>query len=122
DAPAPGLLPHDRLPQVERTDWVVNANDSHWLSNPDAPIEGHSPLHGFERTALSLRTRQNVRLVQRLAEAGGVDIGGALDALFANESLTAEMLLDGVISACVDAGSVQVADRTVDVTSAAAVL
>src|SRR5690606_9174909 len=69
-APGPGLLPFDQLPQVERTDWVVNANDSHWLPNPDSRLEGHSPLHGFERTALSLRTRQNMRLVQKLADAG----------------------------------------------------
>ncbi len=50
-ARSPGLVPYDELPQVERRDYVANANDSHWLSHPDAPLLGYSPLHGFERVA-----------------------------------------------------------------------
>ncbi len=50
-APAPGLVPFADLPQIERSDYVFNANDSYWLSNPDEPLTGFSPMHGVSRRA-----------------------------------------------------------------------
>lgn len=121
-ARSPGLVPHGRLPEVERTDWLANANDSHWLPHPDVRLEGFSPLHGFERTARSLRTRQNLRTIDRLAAGGGVTLDVAVDALLSNESLSAELLLDAVVERCRAAGAVHVDDRRVDLEAAAAVL
>lgn len=114
-ASRPGLVPWERLPQQERADYVANANDPHWLTNPAAPIEGHSPLHGMERTPLSLRTRQNHRVAGRLAASGEVTAAGALDAMLDNASLSAELLLDDVVARCRAAGDT-------DLVAAAAVL
>ena len=36
EAPWPGVLPWSALPQLERDDYVVNANDSYWVTNADA--------------------------------------------------------------------------------------
>lgn len=121
-ARSPGLIPHDQLPQLERTDYVVNANDSHWLAHPDAPLEGYSVLHGFERVGQSLRTRQNLRTVARLAADGDQTVTSVLEAVMSNDSLSAELLRDDVVARLVAAGSVEVDGTTVDLVRAAEVL
>lgn len=122
EARRPGLLAFSRMPQVERRDYVVNANDSHWLSNADAPLEGYSPLHGFERVPQSLRTRQNLRTAARLAAGGQVTTASALAAMLSNESLSAELLCDAVVERARSAGSVHHEGRDQDLTAAADVL
>jgi acyl-homoserine-lactone acylase len=97
-ARVPGVLPYEALPQLERRDYVLNANDSHWLNHATERLEGYSPLHGLERTARSLRTRQNLRTAARLAAEGQVTIATAIEAMLSNESLSAELLLEGVVA------------------------
>lgn len=103
-ARSPGLVPHDAMPALERRDFVVNCNDSHWLTNPHRPLEGHSVMHGFERTARSLRTRQNLIQVAALAERGGVTVQDALGEILASRCLSAELLADQVVARLRDAG------------------
>jgi acyl-homoserine-lactone acylase len=57
DAVAPGIFGPSKLPSLFRADFVHNGNDSYWLSNPKAPLEGFARIIGDERTARSLRTR-----------------------------------------------------------------
>ena len=118
----PGIIGHPGLPQLERRDFVVNANDSHWLTNPAQPLEGYSVLHGFERTPRTLRTRQNTRVVQRLAEAGGLSVGPVLYTLLDNESLSAELLRDEVVDRCRTVASFPVDGSDVDLLEAADLL
>ncbi len=42
----PGLLPFALQPQQVRTDYLANANDSHWIANPAAPTRGLFALAG----------------------------------------------------------------------------
>lgn len=121
-ARSPGLLPYERLPQLERRDYVLNANDSHWLNHATAKVEGHSPLHGLERTPRTLRTRQNLRTVAALAATGEVTTERALEALLSNASLSGELLAGAVAERAAAAGSVEVDGRTLDLEPAAAVL
>jgi acyl-homoserine-lactone acylase len=122
DARAPGLEPYSELPQVERRDVLVNANDSHWLTTPHERLAGHSPLHGLEDTARTLRTRQNLRLGQRLAVEGGVTVDDLITTLFTNESLSAELLVDAVVDRCRAAGTVVVEGHEADLGRVADVL
>ncbi len=122
EARSPGLLPHDRLPQFERRDYVLNANDSHWLNHAANRLEGFSPLHGLERTARTLRTRQNLLTAGRLAATGDLTIGGVITALLSNESLSAELLCDDVIARARDAGTATAEGVEVDLVAAADVL
>lgn len=108
-ARSPGLEPPERLPELQVRDVVVNANDSHWQSHPTRTLEGYPVLCGFERTPRTLRTRQNLRLAKRLAERGGVVLEDLLAAVFDGESLSAELLLDGVVQRCRDAKVVHLA-------------
>lgn len=56
-APQPGIMPASQLPKIRRKDWVVNCNDSHWLTNTKEPLTGFSKIVGRENYAQSLRTR-----------------------------------------------------------------
>jgi len=118
-ARSPGLVPFAEQPQQERDDFVFNANDSHWLSNPAAPLEGYSPLHGFERVPQSPRTRMNMRLLTEQGGASGADGKFTIEelqaAIMGNRSFTAELLLDAVVERCAGVKSVMVIDEVVDI-------
>ncbi|HET8929856.1 MAG TPA: penicillin acylase family protein, partial [Acidimicrobiales bacterium] len=104
-ARSPGLVPHDRLPSMRRTDVVLNCNDSHWLSHPDELLEGYSVMHGLERTPRSLRTRQNLIQTQELAATHAVTAESALDVVIEGATLTALLLRDEVVARLREAGA-----------------
>ena len=58
-----GLTPFTEAPRLDRSDFVLNSNDSHWLTNFHAPLTGFSPLYGPEGTQLSYRTRMSNKMV-----------------------------------------------------------
>ena len=101
-----GVVPAVLAPQLERTDYVFNANDSYWISNPRALLTGFSPVHGRERIPQSLRTRMNVRLLDDSSATGpaGRDGRWSVDemwnAVFSNRALSAELLRAGVVERC----------------------
>ena len=72
DAPRPGIFGPGNLPETARRDWVINANDSYWLPNPNEKIEGHARIIGCEDCERSLRTRMVYRYVmdRRRGELG----------------------------------------------------
>lgn len=126
-ARAPGLIPAAELPRLERPDFIFNANDSHWLSNPNEPLTGFSPLHGFERTPRSPRTRMNaVTLLDRDGSMSGPD--GKFDleelkaALLSNRSMPGELLTDAVVQRCQGAGPVLYEGESIDISEACDVL
>ncbi len=72
-AAASGILPPSMIPTLERSDFVENSNDSHWLANPQQPLEGFQRVVGDERTERSLRTRLGLLMIeQRLAGTDGL--------------------------------------------------
>ena len=67
DAVEPGIFGPSNLPKLRRDDYVMNSNDSYWISNPDQPLEGFDRIIGDERTERSLRQRSGfVMAEQRL--------------------------------------------------------
>lgn len=99
-----GTTSFDERPMLERSDYVFNANDSYWLTNPHAPIKDYSVLYGPTESARSVRTRMNVRLLENqygdAGEDGRYNIQEVQRALFANRGLTAELLKDPLVAAC----------------------
>jgi acyl-homoserine-lactone acylase len=92
EAPWPGVLPWSKLPMIERTDYVMNANDSYWVPNATAFIAGDfSPLQGLAGTARSVRTRQNLAVLDDRSPSGP----SGEDGRFTLEELTDAALLDG---------------------------
>jgi acyl-homoserine-lactone acylase len=131
-ARSPGLVPYSELPQIDRADFVFNANDSFWLANPASPLEGYSPLHGFERVPQSPRTRMNMVLLTEEGADGASGEDGKFTvpelqaAIMGNRSMTADLLRDEVVARCEGAGPVTVVvekeERTVAIDEACAVL
>ena len=98
--PAAGLMPAtDQASTTART-WLTNSNDSYWLSNPAMPHRQLSPVLGRFATPRSLRTRSNFIETAALLESGRVDHARAQDFVFANKSLAADMVMDGVGTLC----------------------
>jgi acyl-homoserine-lactone acylase len=122
DARSPGLEPPDALPELLTRRVVINANDSHWLNASDHPLTGYSVMGGLEATPRSLRTRQNLRLADALAERGGISADDLLAAVFDNSSLSAELLVDDVVARCRDKGVLVVEGHPADLDRAADVL
>lgn len=124
-ATRPGVIPFSKIPQLERTDYVFNANDSFWLANPRQLLTGFSPLQGEEETSRSLRTRMNVRLLED-KEATGKDGRFSLEemsaALLSNRSLSAELLRGELVSRCEQNPSVTLDGATVDLRTACRIL
>ncbi len=76
DSARPGVFGPANLPETFRDDWVVNANDSHWLPNPEQRLEGYARIIGCESCERTLRTRMVYRYVlDRLAGTDGLARG-----------------------------------------------
>lgn len=72
NAVSPGILGRDKMPFLFRRDHVSNMNDSYWLTNPNARLEGFPNIIGNERTPRALRTRLGLRIIEdRLAGKDG---------------------------------------------------
>ena len=73
DAVVPGTFGSSSIPSLIRRDYVTNGNDSHWVTNPEEPLEGFARVIGDEGTVRSMRTRLGLRMVQeRIAGTDGL--------------------------------------------------
>jgi acyl-homoserine-lactone acylase len=100
DAAAPGIFGASRMPQLVRPDYVTNSNDSPWLSNPEAPLEGHPRIIGDERTPRTLRTRIGLIMTQERIAAGGFTRRAMQDMVFANRQYAGELTRDALVGVC----------------------
>jgi len=119
----------DGVPQLERSDYVFNANNSFWLAHPQALLTGdYSPLYGDQRTELTLRARSNVLHLtnanpyRAAGDDGKFNLREIQDAVLANHSLTADLLLPELFERCTATPLAVVAGRNVDLSRACAVL
>ena len=107
-----GTLPAGEMPRIRRNDYVTNSNDSYWLANPEAPLEGYSPIIGPERTVRTLRTRAGLTFVREQLGTGEKVTANDLRAILYNQrNYAAELLLDEVLQACGDNTIVMLADN-----------
>ena len=123
-----GVIPWARMPQLERKDFVFNANDSFWLANPHQLLTGFSPLQGIEGSARTLRTRMNALLLDDKSPNGpsGADGKFTLDelaaAVLSNRSLSAELLRAEIVKRCQATSTVTLEGKAVDLSKACGVL
>ena len=114
-----GLTPFSQKPQLLRSDFVQNSNDSFWSTNPAQPLEGFSPLYGPERSALSPRTRIGLYMLQNPTDSGfaptapaGQDGNFSAEELYQaivnNRSWYAEEFLDELRARCEAVGTGEV--------------
>jgi acyl-homoserine-lactone acylase len=128
DAAVPGAFAATSAPHLFRRDYVHQANDSHWLTNPNEPLEGYSRIFGDQRTPRSLRTRIGLHMVnERLAGTDGLpgvmfNLETLKQVMYGNRNLSAEMARDAVVDRCMQVGQVVVGGETIDLVPACNVL
>ncbi|MBD2815594.1 penicillin acylase family protein [Xenorhabdus sp. Flor] len=65
DSVQTGAVGPARMPNLLRTDYVANMNDSYWLTNPQAPLTGYPVIFGPDgNKPVSMRTRLGHIMVQ----------------------------------------------------------
>ncbi|WP_439382283.1 penicillin acylase family protein [Amycolatopsis lexingtonensis] len=96
DALEPGIFAPSRLPQQQRRDYELNANDSAWLANAKAPITGYPHIVGDIGTERSPRTREALLT----AEKGGFTTESMKQMLFADHSLFADLTAADLAKLC----------------------
>ncbi len=127
-SPVPQTEPFEQRPLIESRDYVFNANDSYWLSDPANPAEALSPLYGPTHSPRTVRTRMNVELLRPDSPLGyaGEDalfsMAEVQSALFANDSLTAQLLLPEMLAACANDPQRELGADTIDLSAACEVL
>ena len=110
DATAPGVFGPSDAPHLIRDDYIAQSNDSPWLTNPQSPITGLSPIWGDEATPRSLRTRLALdQIAQRLAGTDGLgepgfDLTSVQQIMYSNRHHGGELLRDDVVEVCRDSG------------------
>lgn len=118
------VVPFSKSPKLRRADFAFNANDSYWLANPAAPLEGFPRLFGSERTPRSPRTRMNAMMLteQSADGASGADGKFSFDELsavpFSDRASIAELLRDEVVARCTGASPVTVKGETIALAAA----
>ena len=126
--PIAGTTPFDQRPLIESRDTVFNSNDSYWLSDPDNPRTGYSPLYGATETPRSIRTRMNIHLLKGLhgfefrGDDGKFSIEEIQQALFDNSGLTAHLLMADLLQACAVQPEAQLDGSTVSLEEPCAIL
>lgn len=106
DAPQAGIIAGKNMPSLTRSDWVMNSNDSYWLSSLQQPLTGFPRIIGDEGTARSLRTRLGYKqILERLAGTDGLagnkfSLEKLQQILFSNRNLSAELLTVAVVKNC----------------------
>jgi acyl-homoserine-lactone acylase len=104
-APA-GVYAPANGPWMIRTDYVGNSNDSYWLTNPHALLQGpaplgFSPLYGPTGIEQKLRTRIGFRqLEEMLAQRKQLRPGDLQELMFANRVYAAELVLPELLPLC----------------------
>lgn len=123
-----GTVPAALAPKLIRSDYLFNANSSHWLSNLTAPLEGFSLMYGPERTERSPRTRYNAQLItntgsEKLAGSDGKFTFAELKNVFSNNgSIFGLHERQSLVRYCQQTPKVQLAGREVDLSGACTVL
>ncbi|MGI5238069.1 penicillin acylase family protein [Dactylosporangium sp. CA-139066] len=120
-ARSPGLVPFAQQPQLVRRDYVLNSNDSHWVPNANQFLTGFTPLQGPEGAPLTVRTRQNFKLVNSVAK---FDLAGLATTILSGDTYTAAQVAAATVTACRARGTtpVVVDGTSVDVSPGCTVL
>lgn len=123
--PVAGTAPYSAAPQMTRSDYVYNANSSHWLTNVNAPLEGYSIMYGPEQTIRSPRTRMNAVLLEEVSPNGVSGANGKFtltelkNVVTGERGLMPELLKDEIAMRCAGKTNITLEDATVVDISAA---
>jgi acyl-homoserine-lactone acylase len=102
----PGIFGPSHVPQLTRTDYVANSNNSPWLTNPAAPITGYPAIFGEVGTEPELRARLGLDMIaKRLAGKDSLGPAGftlpTLQAtMLGNRNYSADLARADIVAMC----------------------
>nr|KJZ11178.1 aculeacin A acylase [Pseudoalteromonas rubra] len=103
-----GFEDYTGTPKLLNQTYVQNSNDSHWLTNPQTPLTGFSPLFGDEKAIQSLRTRMGLKLLkEELNDPEGISVSDAQKALFSQRAYLSELILSDLKALCIKASTAE---------------
>ncbi|MGC5698646.1 acylase [Pseudomonas sp. NFXW11] len=73
-AAQPGIFAASQLPQLARNDYLQHSNDSAWMVNPAAPLEGFSPVISQQDVPLKMRARFALDRLSRMHQVKASDL------------------------------------------------
>ncbi|PNG37880.1 acyl-homoserine lactone acylase subunit beta [Pseudomonas protegens] len=73
-AAQPGIFAAGQLPQLARNDYLQHSNDSAWMVNPAAPLQGFSPVISQQDVPLKMRARFALDRLSRMPKAQVSDL------------------------------------------------
>lgn len=73
-AAQPGIFAASQLPQLARNDYLQHANDSAWMVNPAAPLQGFSPVISQQDVPLKMRARFALERLGRMQQIRAADL------------------------------------------------
>jgi acyl-homoserine-lactone acylase len=115
DAERPGIFGPGNLPAAVRRDWVMNANDSYWLPNPDEPLEGYAAIIGCERCVRTMRTRMVSHYVMDRLANGRLESPRSLRGhQHENRVMAAEVMGDALDQVCAATGETEACEVLAD--------
>jgi acyl-homoserine-lactone acylase len=93
------LRPSKKMPIAIRSDYVLNCNDSHWLTHAKKPLTGYPRFLGLERVQQGLRTRMAHRELSDLLErrSKGLDAEDFKELVFSNRNYAAELVMTDLL-------------------------
>ncbi len=106
DSSQAGVAGAGKTPHQFRTDYVLQSNDSYWLTNMYEPITGFSPVFGDEETERSKRTRSaHEQVERRIAGSDGFgppmfDLKSMQQVMYSDRHYGAELVRDDLMDLC----------------------
>ncbi|WP_397585612.1 penicillin acylase family protein [Sphingorhabdus sp.] len=109
----PGIIPAANRPETFQSDFTFNSNDSHWLPSFDTNrrLTGFPKVIGPENTARGERSRIAITYAREIMAGPdkGVTPQNWEEKFYSARNLTADLILDDVVSDCRANPSVKVA-------------
>ncbi|WP_219093998.1 acylase [Pseudomonas sp. UMAB-40] len=98
-----GIYAADKLPQLQRKDYVQHSNDSAWMANPAQPLTGFSPLISQEGQPLGLRSRFALDRLSTLSKAGPVSAADLQRMVMDDQVYQAGQVMPDLLQFCASA-------------------
>jgi acyl-homoserine-lactone acylase len=101
-----GIFAPSQVPQLTRTDYVANSNESPWLTNAAAPLTGYPAIFGDTGTERDMRTRLGLDMIaKRLKGADGLGpprftLSTLQAIMLGNRNYSADLVRADVVAMC----------------------
>lgn len=107
-----GIYPASQLPQLQRSDYVQNSNDSAWMTNPAAPLTGFSPLISQDGLPLGQRARFALDRLRDPDKAGPVAVADMQRMVMDDQVYQASQVMPDLLQFCAASLGADVATLT----------